>query len=41
MGLMGVTSLKQLDRSFVHPAQPMVPTHVHSAFPHLRWDEGY
>ncbi len=41
MALMGVTSLKQLDRRYVHPAQPMVTPHVHSAFPHLRWDEGY
>ncbi len=41
MGLLGVTSLRQLDRTYVHPAQPMIPASVHSAFPHLRWDDGY
>jgi len=39
MGLLGVSNWRQLDRSFVHPAQPVVPAHVHSAFPLL--GEGY
>ncbi|MBV9538521.1 MAG: alpha-hydroxy-acid oxidizing protein [Acidisphaera sp.] len=35
MGLTGVSSLAQLDRSYLHSAQPVVPPTVHSAFPHL------
>ena len=41
MGLMGVTSLDVLDRSYVHPAPPVVAPHVHSAFPLLTFNEGY
>jgi isopentenyl diphosphate isomerase/L-lactate dehydrogenase-like FMN-dependent dehydrogenase len=41
MGLMGATSLAQLDRSYIHPATPVVEPHVHSAFPHLRLGDGY
>jgi glycolate oxidase len=41
MGLLGITSLDQLDRTFVHPATPVVPPHVHSAFPLLTMNEGY
>ena len=39
MGLLGVTSLKELDRSYLHPAQPVVSPHATSAFPLLV--EGY
>lgn len=39
MGLLGVSRLDQLDRSFLHPAPSMVEPHVHSAFPHLNLDE--
>jgi glycolate oxidase len=35
MGLAGVAALRQLDRSYLHPAPPVVPPTVHSAFPHL------
>jgi glycolate oxidase len=35
MGLLGVTSLDQLDSSYVCTAPPTVPTHVFSAFPLL------
>jgi isopentenyl diphosphate isomerase/L-lactate dehydrogenase-like FMN-dependent dehydrogenase len=41
MGLMGVTKLAGLDRSYVHAAPPVVEAHVHSAFPHLRLGDGY
>jgi glycolate oxidase len=41
MGLLGVTSLAALDRSYVHPAPPVVSPHVHSAFPLLTLNEGY
>jgi isopentenyl diphosphate isomerase/L-lactate dehydrogenase-like FMN-dependent dehydrogenase len=41
MGLLGITSIAQLDRTFVHPATPVVTPHVHSAFPLLIMDEGY
>jgi glycolate oxidase len=41
MGLLGVTSLAALDRSYVHPAPPDVSAHVHSAFPLLILNEGY
>jgi glycolate oxidase len=33
LGLLGVTSFGQLDGSYLHAAQPVVPPHVHSAFP--------
>lgn len=39
MGLLGVASLSELDRSFLHPAASVVEPHVHSAFPHLNLDE--
>ena len=35
MGLLGVTSLAQLDRSYVTPAKPAGFSHEMSAFPHL------
>jgi glycolate oxidase len=41
MGLLGVTNLDALDRSYVHPAPPVVVPHVHSAFPLLTLNEGY
>ena len=42
MGLLGVTSLKQLDKSYVAPAMPTTTPGVHSAFPLLNLeDEGY
>lgn len=42
MGLTGVTSLRQLDRSYLHPVEPLVRPHVHSAFPLLNLDDrGY
>ena len=39
MGLLGVTSLKQLDKSYIAQAAPTNPAHVHSAFPLI--GEGY
>ena len=39
MGLLGVSSLAQLDRSYISQAMPTNPTGVHSAFPLL--GEGY
>jgi len=33
LGLLGVTSFGQLDTSYLHPVAPIVPPHVHSAFP--------
>ncbi|MBU6499331.1 MAG: alpha-hydroxy-acid oxidizing protein [Rhodospirillales bacterium] len=41
LALIGVTGLRQLDASFVHAAPPVVPPHVHSAFPLLTINEGY
>jgi len=42
MGLLGVTSLRQLDRSYLHAATPANPAGVHSAFPLLNLeDQGY
>jgi glycolate oxidase len=41
MGLMGLTKLADLDRSYLHAAPSVVEPHVHSAFPHLRLGEGY
>ena len=42
MGLLGVTSLKQLDRSYLHAAMPTNLPGVHSAFPLLNLeDQGY
>jgi glycolate oxidase len=37
--LLGVTSWKELDRSYLHAATPVVPAHVTSAFPLIA--EGY
>lgn len=36
LALLGLTSTAGLDRSYVHPAQPVTEPHVHSAFPLLR-----
>jgi glycolate oxidase len=42
MGLLGVTSLKQLDRSYIAPGMPTNLPGVHSAFPLLNLqDHGY
>jgi len=42
MGLLGVSSLKQLDKSYIAAAMPTNPPGVHSAFPLLNLqDEGY
>jgi glycolate oxidase len=42
MGLLGVTSLAQLDKSYIAPAMPTNLPGVHSAFPLLNLaDEGY
>ena len=41
MGLLGITRLADLDRTYVHPATPVVTPHVHSAFPLLTLNEGY
>ncbi len=42
MGLLGVTRLAALDKALLHPAPPVVPPHVLSAFPLLNLaDEGY
>jgi len=39
LGLMGVTKLAELDKSFLHSAPPVYRPHVHSAFPLIA--EGY
>ncbi len=39
LALLGVDSLGALDRSYLHPAAPVVPPHVTSAFPLLSLDE--
>ena len=42
MGLLGVTSLKQLDKSYISAGWPTNLPHVHSAFPLLNLeDKGY
>jgi isopentenyl diphosphate isomerase/L-lactate dehydrogenase-like FMN-dependent dehydrogenase len=41
LGLIGVTSFAQLDKSFLQAAAPVVPPHVHSAFPLLMMNDGY
>src|SRR6185503_9929709 len=42
MGLLGVTSLAQLDKSYIGAAMPTNLPHVHSAFPLLNLeDPGY
>jgi len=42
MGLLGVSSLDQLDASYLHPAEPVREPHATSAFPLLNLDdEGY
>jgi isopentenyl diphosphate isomerase/L-lactate dehydrogenase-like FMN-dependent dehydrogenase len=35
LALLGVTKLSDLDPSYLHPAHPVAPPHVHSAFPLL------
>jgi glycolate oxidase len=39
LGLLGVTSFKDLDASYLHPATPVTLPHAQSAFPLL--EEGY
>jgi glycolate oxidase len=39
LGLLGVTRLDDVDKSYLHAATPVVAPHVHSAFPLL--GEGY
>jgi hypothetical protein len=39
LGLLGVTSFAELDRSFLHSAAPTTVPHVLSAFPLLKIDE--
>ena len=42
LGLLGIPSFAQLDRSYVQAARPVTPAHVHSAFPLLSTlEEGY
>ena len=41
LALLGATALSSLAKTHVHAAPPVVPPGVHSAFPHLRLDEGY
>lgn len=42
LGLLGLTGFAQIDKSYTHPAPPLTPPHVHSAFPLLNLgDEGY
>lgn len=42
LGLLGAPSVAALDQSFLHPAAPVTPPHVLSAFPLLNLaDEGY
>jgi isopentenyl diphosphate isomerase/L-lactate dehydrogenase-like FMN-dependent dehydrogenase len=41
MGLLGVTRLGALDRSYLHPAMPVGLPSVHSPYPLLTLDEGY
>jgi glycolate oxidase len=41
MGLLGVTKVADLDRSYVHAAPNVSVPHVHSAFPLLTINEGY
>ncbi len=35
LALLGVTRYGELDKSYIRAAQPVVPAHVHSPFPHL------
>jgi len=39
LGLLGVTSFAELDRSCLHPAAPVTVPHVLSAFPLLRIED--
>jgi len=42
LGLLGVTSMRELDKSYLHPAAPVREAHVFSAFPLLNLDDkGY
>src|SRR6266853_1595255 len=35
LSLLGVTGYAELDKSYIRAARPVVPSHVHSPFPHL------
>src|SRR5580700_364236 len=35
LSLLGVTGYHELDKSYLRPARPVVPPHVHSVFPNL------
>ena len=35
LSLLGATSYRELDKSYIRPARQVVMPHVHSAFPHL------
>ena len=35
LSLLGVSSYRELEKSYLRPARQVVPPHVHSAFPHL------
>lgn len=37
LGLLGVTSFAELDRSYLAPASPAYPPNAFAAFPHLGW----
>jgi isopentenyl diphosphate isomerase/L-lactate dehydrogenase-like FMN-dependent dehydrogenase len=39
LGLLGVNTFAELDRSYLHPATPTTPPHVLSAFPLLKIDD--
>lgn len=41
LGQLGVTRFAELDRSFLHPAPPVHPPHVLSAFPLLKIEEQF
>ncbi len=41
LGLLGVSSLSQLDTKYLHRAPPGYAPHVHSAFPLLQTPPGY
>ena len=38
LGLLGVTSFAELDKSYLHAAPPANPPHVFSAFPLLNME---
>ena len=39
LGLLGVSRFSELDRSYLHPAPPVAPPHVFSAFPLLKIED--